>query len=107
MPCERKRLKGLVQYRSSTTEELVDFLSDVFIHPDQWRPLAFETFAGKFRGGVDAEFAPGGELARRVIQHIGGAAGEEAVAPRIGLGAGAHANSIFNFRPKASAARSK
>ena len=69
--------------------------------------MALETFAGKFGGGVDAEFAPGGELARRVVQHVGGAAGEKAVALRIGVGAGAQANSIFNFRPKASAACSK
>src|SRR5713226_8032534 len=87
MPCGRKRLKGLVWCRSSTTEELVNFLSDVFIHPDQGRPFAFETFAGKFRGGVDAEFAPRGELARRVIQHVGRAAREQAVALWIGVGA--------------------
>jgi len=43
-------------------------------------------FAGIFLRRVNAELAAAGDLTRRVVEHVGGAFGEDAVALRIGVG---------------------
>ena len=58
-----------------------------FVHADQRRPRALETFAGNFLRRVDAEFAADGDFAGGVVEHVGRAFGEDAVALRIGVGA--------------------
>src|SRR5437773_7581522 len=57
------------------------------IHLDEWRPGAFETFAGEFLRRVYAEFAAAGDFAGGVVAHVGRAFGEDAVALWIGVGA--------------------
>ena len=57
-----------------------------FIHLDERRPGAFETFAGNFLRRVNAQLAAAGDFARRVVEHVGRAFGENAVALRIGVG---------------------
>ncbi len=57
------------------------------IHLDERRPGAFETFARDFLRRVDAEFAAAGDFARGVVEHVGRAFGEDAVALRVGVGA--------------------
>ena len=47
-----------------------------FIHLDQRRPRAFESFAGNFLRGVKTHFAPNGDFARRVVEHVRRAFGE-------------------------------
>ncbi len=46
---------------------LVDFLFDGFVHFDQRRPFALETFAGQLLGGVDPQFGPHRKFGGRVI----------------------------------------
>ena len=64
-----------------------DFLSDVFVYPNQRRPGAFEAFAWIFLRRVNAEFAAAGDFGGRVVEHVGRAFGEEAVPPSPGSGA--------------------
>jgi len=59
-----------------SAQERIHFLFHPLIHPDQGRPFTFETFAGKFRGGVDAEFAADGDFAGSVVEHGGRPFGE-------------------------------
>ena len=73
----------------ATAEKFFHLRLHVFIHLDERRPGAFETFAGEFLRRVDAEFAAAGDFAGGVIQHVGRAFGEDAVALRIDVGAGA------------------
>ena len=56
------------------------------IHLDERRPGAFEDFARQFLCRINAEFAAAGDFAGRVVEHVGRAFGEEAVALRIGVG---------------------
>ena len=57
------------------------------IHLDQRRPGAFEAFAGNFLRRINAKFAAAGDFAGGVVEHVGRAFGEEAVALRVGVGA--------------------
>src|SRR2546425_13131131 len=57
------------------------------IHLDERWPGAFEAFARQFLRRVNAEFAAAGDFAGGVVEHVGRAFGEEAVALRIGVGA--------------------
>jgi hypothetical protein len=52
-------------------KQRVYFLPHRFIHLDEWRPGALETFAGNFLRGVKTHFAAAGDFARRVVEHIG------------------------------------
>ena len=63
------------------------FAFTAVIHLDQRRPGALETFAGNFLRRVNAQLAAAGDFARRVVEHVGRAFGEDAVALRIGVGA--------------------
>ncbi len=64
----------------------INFRLHRLIHLDERRPRAFETFAGNFLCRVNAELAAAGDFARRVVEHVGRAFGEDAVALRIGVG---------------------
>jgi len=55
----------------------------------------------------NAEVAAGGDFGGGVVEHIGRAFGEDAVASRFCVGAEAQASSILSLRPRASAACSK
>ena len=58
---------------ASGIEQRINFLSHIFIHLDERRPGAFEAFARNLLRGVDAEFAAHRDLARGVVEHVGGA----------------------------------
>ena len=62
------------------------------IHLDERRPGAFAAFAGEFLRRVEAEFAAAGDFVGGVVEHVGRAFGEEAVALRVGVGAEAEEN---------------
>ena len=76
---------GVVGSRDSS-EKLFHLRLHRRIHLDERRPGAFETFAGNFLRRINAEFAATGDFARGVVEHVGRAFGEEAVAWRIGVG---------------------
>jgi len=83
----------VTSFSQFSSEQRVNFLSDVFIHFNQRRPGAFEAFAGNFLRRVYAEFAADGDFAGGVVEHVGRAFGEEAVALRVGVGAEAEEDS--------------
>src|SRR5579872_7299393 len=60
-------------FSTRAAEQLVNLLLYNRVHLNQRRPRAFETFAGKFFGGVDPQFAADGKFARRVVERVGGA----------------------------------
>ena len=65
----------------------------------------FEAFAGEFLRRVEAEFAAAGDFAGGVVEHVGRAFGEEAVALRVGVGAEGSAavpSAGFGVSPKPS-----
>ena len=74
-------------------QEGVDSALDGGVHADEGGPGAVESFARQFACGVEAEFAADGHLGGCVIQHVGGAAGEDGVA----LGIGVRAQRYVNF----------
>ena len=60
-------------------------------------------FAAEFLRRVDAEFAAAGDFARRMVEHVGRAFGEEALALRVGIGAAGSAGvppAGFGVSPK-------
>jgi hypothetical protein len=63
------------------------FLRTRFNHLDERRPGAFEAFARGVFFASNAKFAADGDFARRVVEHVGRAFGEDAVALRVGIGA--------------------
>ena len=67
-------------------KELFHLRLHAFIHLDERRPGAFETFTGNFLRRVNAQLAADGDFARRVVEHVGRTFGENAVALRIGVG---------------------
>ncbi len=77
----------LIQFLRSSSKRQINFLPHDFIHLDERRPGAFETFARNFLRCVDAEFAAAGDFAGGVVEHVGRAFGEDAVALRVGVGA--------------------
>jgi len=66
-------------------EQRIHSLSHGLIHLDERRPGAFEAFAGESFRRINAKFAAAGDFARRVVEHVGWAFGEEAVALRVGV----------------------
>src|SRR5262245_26311654 len=64
----------------SEFEKLLHLRLHAFIHLDQWRPRAFEAFAGEFFRRINAQFAADGDFAGGVVEHIRRAFGEDAVA---------------------------
>ena len=69
-----------------TFETLFHLRLHTFIHLDERRPGAFETFAGNFLRRVNAQLAAAGDFARRMVEHVGRAFGEEAVALWVSVG---------------------
>ena len=51
-------------------KELFHSRLHAFIHLDERRPGAFETFARQFLRRVETLFAPDGDFARRVVEHV-------------------------------------
>ena len=64
----------------STAKKLFHLRLHSFIHLDERRPGAFEAFAGEFLRRINAEFAAAGDFAGGVVEHLGRAFGEDAVA---------------------------
>ena len=58
-------------------KQRLNFVANFFAHLDQGWPFALETFARHFLRRIDAEFAAAGDFARRVVEHVGRAFGEE------------------------------
>lgn len=72
---------------TAISKELVDSFLGGWVHLDEWGPGAFEAFARKFAGGVEAEFAAAAEVRRGVVEDVGWAFGEDGIALGIGIGA--------------------
>ena len=62
--------------QSAFAEKLFHLRLHRFIHANQRRPGAFETFARNFLRRVNAELAADGDFAGRVVEHVGRAFGE-------------------------------
>ena len=62
-------------------KERINPSPDAVIHPNEGRPRPFEPFTGEFLGRVNAEFGADGDFAGGVVEHVGGAFGENAVPP--------------------------
>src|ERR1035441_4281351 len=69
-------------------EQGIDLSPDAFVHPNQRRPAPLVAFAWELVRGVNSHLRAHREVARRMVEHVGGAFGGDGGALWTGVGAG-------------------